>query len=175
MLFTALKVVLCVSRDRTSSANASDAYVQAIQKAFAGGAETVGDYLAAGSDTGVSFKVFDGAPPVAAPDLLDSSLHTLVVALADRVLNRDAGQQAWLEACALEATRSNGRHELVTLDFGAVESAALRQGRPNLAAIPPRLLDDLGETAIQPSYAALLILSLALARLRHGIPAQQGK
>ncbi len=155
-------------------------FVEVLRTVFRGsGGDEVSreHYLVGGLSTGVtpkSFVVRDGVTLPPDPAALDVALHSLVIVLASEQFTADGACMTAVAAVAAAVRASGGRHELIVFGLSDRATKDLRNRAlvGDLAAHQSMDVEQLGEYALRPAYAALWALARSLRLLTAGRPNQ---
>ncbi|HUF62723.1 MAG TPA: toll/interleukin-1 receptor domain-containing protein [Verrucomicrobiales bacterium] len=147
---------------------------ETIRRAFSGGIDPGGSYLAGGEELNVDLRDYAGLPNGGAEalDLIRDSLHSLVAVLVRRpARDEQLAWDAWvleLDAIAREAAQSGERHGFLMIDLDGSGRDVIRAA-PETGRFQLLELRDLGEEAVRPAHAAVRVLHHARLLLAGGL------
>lgn len=158
-----LQVIIC----RDAADVSANAYHEALSRAFRGGDDMDGGYLAGGEDLDVPVLEFSSLPHDPCAQILDDALHTLLVVLLSRELLAVNGLAAWLDAGMSHIRGSNGRHGLLVFVLDGSGDDFRRQC-PNSTWNNHISVSQLSEQSVAPAVAGLIALYNAYGCLASG-------
>jgi len=160
----ALRVILCrKATPRSRHTEATDG-LAIVARAALVSAHPQG-YLSGGDDLEVEIRTFDDLPGETPDSLLEATLHSLLVVLADRNLGEDQAYGEWLDRAYQSAKASNGRHRVLLLVSSTDVLTDMISTAPVLLGAQAMTYDKLGESAVRGAHLGIVVLNEARALL----------